>query len=143
MQCTSNMTSVEELNRANRGKLPGYMGLEITAAEPGYVAGRIDVRPDLSAHTGYLLGGAVLSVADIICAYGISTAWPEGASGFTTVEATCNFMGSLRSGAGICTAKLRHGGHSSQVWDAEFTDEATGRLLAVFRCTQIFHYPHG
>ena len=143
MPATTNHTSVEDLNRANIGKLPEHLGLSITEVEAGRVLGRFKVRPDLVAHTGYLLAGVVLSIADLLCAYGVSTAWPEGASGFTTVEATCNFMGSLRSGAGVCTAKLRHGGHSSQVWDAEFTDESTGRLLAVFRCTQIFHYPHG
>ena len=141
MAKTSNTTSVEALNRANTGKLPGHLGLTITEVEPGLVVGRLEVRPDLVAHTGYLLAGAVLSVADILCAYGVSTAWPEGASGFTTVEVKCNFMGTLTAGAGVCTARLLHGGRTTQVWDAEFTDEATGRLLAVFRCTQIILYP--
>ena len=141
MAKTSNTTSVEALNRANTGKLPGHLGLTITEVEPGLVVGRLEVRPDLVAHTGYLLAGAVLSVADILCAYGVSTAWPEDASGFTTVEVKCNFMGTLTAGAGVCTARLLHGGRTTQVWDAEFTDEATGRLLAVFRCTQIILYP--
>jgi 1,4-dihydroxy-2-naphthoyl-CoA hydrolase len=141
MPTTSNTTSVEGLNRSNKGKLPEHLGLDITEVEPGRVVGRFDVRPDLVAHTGYLLAGAVLSVADILCAYGVSTVWPEGANGFTTVEVKCNFMGTLRDGAGVCTAKLLHGGRTTQVWDAEFADEATGRLLAVFRCTQIILYP--
>ena len=141
MPKTSNHTSVEDLNRANQGKLPAHLGLEITEVEDGRVVGRFAVRQDLVAHTGYLLAGAVLSVADILCAYGVSTAWPEGASGFTTVEVKCNFMGTLTEGAGVCTAKLLHGGRTTQVWDAEFADEATGRLLAVFRCTQIILYP--
>ena len=84
MPKTSNHTSVEQLNRANDGKLPGWLGLEITDVAEGRVEGRLPVRLDLVAHTGYLLAGAVLSVADILCAYGVSTAWPEGASGFTT-----------------------------------------------------------
>jgi len=141
MPKTSNRTSVEDLNRANEGKLPGYLGLQITEVEDGRVAGRFDVRPELVAHTGYLLAGVVLSIADILCAYGVSTAWPEGANGFTTAEVKCNFMGTLRDGSGVCTAKLLHGGRTTQVWDAEFTDETTGRLLAVFRCTQIILYP--
>ena len=141
MPKTTNTTSVEDLNRANQGKLPAHLGLEITEVEPGLVAGRIAVRPDLVAHTGYLLAGTVLSIADILCAYGVSTAWPEGANGFTTVEVKCNFMGTLTQGAGVCTARLLHGGRTTQVWDAEFKDEASGRLLAVFRCTQIILYP--
>ncbi|HEY5105187.1 MAG TPA: PaaI family thioesterase [Caulobacteraceae bacterium] len=140
---TTNRTSLEDLNRANIGKLPEHLGLRITEVEPGKVTGRLEMREDLVAHTGYLLAGVVLSVADILCAYGVSTAWPEGATGFTTVEVKCNFMGTLTKGAGVCTAKLLHGGRTTQVWDAHFSDEATGRLLAVFRCTQIILYPRG
>ena len=140
---TVNHTSVEDLNRASVGKLPGHIGLEVTLVEPGRVVGRFEVRSDLVAHTGYLLAGAVLSVADILCAYGVSTVWPENATGFTTAEVKCNFMGTLRDGAGVCAAHLLHGGRTTQVWDADFTDEATGKLLAAFRCTQIILYPRG
>jgi hypothetical protein len=41
----------------------------------------------------------------------------------------------------IVTATLLHSGRTTQVWDASFTDEANGKLLAVFRCTQIIPYP--
>ena len=138
---TTNTTSVEQLNHANQGKLPGHLGLEITIAEPGRVVGRLAVRPDLVAHTGYLLAGAVLSVADILCAYGVSTVWPDGANGFTTVEVKCNFMGTLTEGAAVVSASLLHGGRTTQVWDATVTSAADGRLMAAFRCTQIILYP--
>ena len=138
---TTNQTSVEDLNRANEGKLPGHLGLTITEVADGKVVGRMEVRQDLVAHTGYLLAGAVLSVADILCAYGVSTAWPDGANGFTTVEVKANFMGTLREGAMLCTASLLHGGRTTQVWDARVEDEATGKLMAAFRCTQIILYP--
>ena len=141
MPKTTNHTSVEDLNRANEGKLPGHLGLTITEVADGKVVGRMEVRQDLVAHTGYLLAGAVLSVADILCAYGVSTAWPDGANGFTTVEVKANFMGTLREGAMLCTASLLHGGRTTQVWDARVEDEATGKLMAAFRCTQIILYP--
>ncbi len=141
MPRTTNTTSVEQLNRANEGKLPGHLGLVITDVEPGRVVGRFEVRPDLVAHIGFLLAGAVLSVADILCAYGVSTVWPEGADGFTTAEVKCNFMGTLTEGAVVVSASLLHGGRTTQVWDAAVEDEATGRLMAVFRCTQIILYP--
>ncbi len=135
MPRTTNTKSVEQLNRANEGKLPGHLGLVITDVEPGRVVGRFEVRPDLVAHIGFLLAGAVLSVADILCAYGVSTVWPEGADGFTTAEVKCNFMGTLTEGAVVVSASLLHGGRTTQVWDAAVEDEATGRLMAVFRCT--------
>jgi uncharacterized protein (TIGR00369 family) len=138
---TTNGTSVERLNEANIGKLPDHLGLKITEVADGLVAGRFTVRPDLVAHTGYLLAGSLLSVADILCAYGVSTAWPDGANGFTTVEVKCNFVGTLREGVVAARASLLHGGRTTQVWDATLSDEATGRLMAAFRCTQIILYP--
>jgi 1,4-dihydroxy-2-naphthoyl-CoA hydrolase len=141
MPTTSNTTSVERLNGANVGKLPEHLGLTITEVDEGRVVGRFRVRPDLVAHTGYLLAGAVLSVADIMCAYGVSTAWPEGANGFTTAEVKANFTGTLRDGEAVCTASLLHGGRTTQVWDARIEDAATGKLMCAFRCTQIILYP--
>ena len=138
---TTNTTSVEQLNGANVGKLPGLLGLEITVVEPGRVVGRFAVRPDLVAHTGFLLAGSVLTVADILCAYGVSTVWPEGATGFTTAEVKCNFMGTLTEGTVLVSATMLHGGRTTQIWDAAIEDESTGRLMAVFRCTQIILYP--
>jgi uncharacterized protein (TIGR00369 family) len=140
MPKTTNHTSVDDLNRANVGKLPEHLGLKIIEVADGKVAGRFEVRPDLVAHTGYLLAGVVLGIADLLCAYGVSTARPEGSIGFTTAEAKCNFMGTIVSGAGIVTAELLHSGRTTQIWDAKFTDEKTGKLLAVFRCTQIILY---
>ena len=141
MAATENLTSVEKLNNANLGKLPEHLGLEVVEVEPGRVVGRFSVRPDLVAHTGFLLAGAVLGVADILCAYGVSTVWPEGANGFTTVEVKCNFIGTLREGEVRCTAELLHGGRTTQVWDARVEDPATGKLMAAFRCTQVILCP--
>jgi len=141
MPKTTNHTSVDDLNRASQGKLPGHLGLVVTEVADGRLAGRLEVRPDLVAHTGYLLAGALLSCLDILCAYGVSTAWPDGASGFTTVEVKSNFVGTVTEGAVLFEAELLHGGRLTQVWDAWARDAATNRLMAAFRCTQIILYP--
>lgn len=138
---TTNRTSVEGLNAANAGKLPGHLGLVITTVEPGLVEGRFAVRDELVAHTGFLLAGAVLSVADILCAYGVSTVWPDSATGFTTAEVKANFVSTVRDGEVLCSARMLHGGRTTQVWDANVTAAATGKLMAAFRCTQILLYP--
>ena len=143
MATTTNQTDVDDLNAANLGKLPEHLGLTITAVSDGKVEGRFSVRPDLVAHTGYLLAGVVLGVADLLCAYGVSTVWPEGATGFTTAEVKCNFLGTAREGEVTCIATLLHGGRTTQVWDAEMIAVATGKKMAAFRCTQIILYPRG
>jgi acyl-coenzyme A thioesterase PaaI-like protein len=38
-------------------------------------------------------------------------------------------------------ATLVHGGRTTQVWDVEVRDESSGKLLALFRCTQLILYP--
>ncbi len=140
MPVMTNRTSVDDLNRANIGKLPEHLGLTISEVGDGRVAGRFTVRPDLVSHTGYLLAGVGLTLADLLCAYGVSTAWPEGARSFTTAEVKCNFIGTALEGEVEIVARLVHGGRTTQLWDAEVTSLATGRRMALFRATQIILY---
>jgi uncharacterized protein (TIGR00369 family) len=133
----------EKMNSWNKGGLPHLLGIVVTACELGRVAGRLPIKPELVAGNGALWAPAIVALADTLCAYGVSTKWPEGASGFTTVELKCNFMGTLRDGAIAGEAKLLHSGRQTQVWDATMVDEATGKMLAAFRCTQIILYPRG
>ena len=134
-------STAEDFNRASETKLPGYLGLVVLEVAPGRMVGRLALRPEVVAWTGYLSAIAVIGVADTLCAYGVNTVWPEGAVGFTTAELKCNFLGSLRDGAVRCEAELVHGGRTTQVWDAVVTREDDGRKLALFRCTQMILYP--
>jgi 1,4-dihydroxy-2-naphthoyl-CoA hydrolase len=34
-----------------------------------------------------------------------------------------------------------HRGRTTQVWDAEVNDETTGKVIALFRCTQMILAP--
>lgn len=141
MVVTSNLTSADDLNQANVGKLPEHLGLLVKEVGEGRVVGQFTVRPDLVAHTGYLLAGVGLTLADLLCAYGVSTAWPEGARSFTTAEVKCNFIGTATSGDVEIIASLIHSGRTTQLWDAEITALPSGRRMALFRATQIILYP--
>lgn len=131
----------ETMNQWNKGGLPHLLGIEVTAVEKGRLAGRVPVKPEFIAGNGALWAPIIVALADTLCAYGVSTVWPEGASHFTTLELKCNFMGTLQSGAVAATAEMLHGGRTTQVWDARVSNEETGKLLAAFRCTQIILYP--
>ena len=140
MPATTNRTSVEKLNAANVGKLPEHLGLTVIEVGEGRVVGRFTVRADLVSHTGYLLAGVGLTLADLLCAYGVSTVWPEGAKSFTTAEVKCNFIGTALEGDVEVVAMLIHGGRTTQLWDAEIRSLASGRRMALFRATQIILY---
>ncbi|MDZ7729714.1 MAG: PaaI family thioesterase [Dehalococcoidia bacterium] len=102
---------------------------------------RLDVRPDLLAPNGYLHAATVMGLADTACGSGALAFRAEGAIGFTTIEVKSNFLGTARQGSIAVVARKAHGGRTTQVWDAEVTDEATGKTIALFRCTQMMLYP--
>lgn len=131
----------EEMNGWNEGGLPQMMGIVITECSAGRVVGRMPVKKELVAGNGALWGPAIVMLADTLCAYGVSTVWPDGAKGFTTAELKCNMMGTLTGGAVKGEATILHSGRMTQVWDANMTNEETGKLLAAFRCTQMILYP--
>lgn len=133
--------SLESVNARSEGTLPGLLGIEFTHAEPGLMRARLKLRPDHMAANGYLHAGTMVTLADTACGYGTVIALPEGAANFTTVELKSNFLGTLREGELACEAKARHRGGSTQVWDATVTDAATGKVLALFRCTQMILRP--
>jgi len=126
------------------GYLPDHLGLDWIDLRPGFAQGRFEIRKQHLAPNGYLHAATVVALADTACGYGCIVSLPEGAANFTTAELKTNFIGTAREGAVTCEARLAHGGRTTQVWDAEVKSEATGKTIALFRCTQIVLYqPRG
>ncbi|ANP47480.1 PaaI family thioesterase [Candidatus Viadribacter manganicus] len=132
---------VRQLTERQQGALPGYLGLEWLEARPGFVKGRFDVKPHHLAPNTFLHAASVIALADSACGYGCIISRPEGSLNFTTIELKSNFLGTTREGGVSVEAKLAHGGRTTQVWDAVVTAEATGKTIALFRCTQMILYP--
>jgi len=119
---------------------PGLIGIEVDLVEHGRSEMRLPIRPDHLAPNGYLHAGVVVGLADTGCGFGCMLSLPESAVGFTTIELKTNFLGTAREGEIRCAATLSHGGRTTQVWDAVVTN-ASGKTLAMFRCTQLLLYP--
>ena len=99
---------------------------------------RLTVSHALIAGTGFLWAPVVIAMADALCAFGVSRHWPEGATSFTTLNCSSQFLASAREGDEVtATASPLHLGRSTQVWDATVTNETTERLMASYRCTQL------
>lgn len=134
--------SLEALQKRAQGvHLPGHFGLEFTHLEPGKVCARLAVRPELMATNGFLHAATVIALADTTCGFGTVSHLPEGAQSFTTVELKSNFLGTVREGAIRSEARPAHTGRTTQVWDAQVFDEASGRCIALFRCTNMILWP--
>ncbi len=132
---------VATLNALSPGHLPGLVGLEIVTASRDGMRSRLDVRPELLAPNGFLHAASVIALADTTCGYGTRLLLPEGATGFTTLELKTNFLGTAREGSLSCEAAAVHAGRTTQVWDATVRSEQTGKVLALFRCTQAVLWP--
>lgn len=133
----------EDLNRFGAGRLPEHLGMEIVEATKAQVHGRLPVQRHLLAPNGFLHAGSIITLADTCAGYGCIANLPEGASGFTTIEIKSNHLGTVLDGAIACVARPVHLGRTTQVWDATVSNEANGKTIALFRCTQMVLWPRG
>ena len=131
------MLTPEDFNRRGAGHLPGHLGLVITEVAVGRVRAELEVKPFLMAPNGYLHAGSVVTLADTAAGYGCVASLPAGATGFTTIELKSNYLGTVVEGMVDCVATAVHLGGTTQVWDAVVTARASGKVIALFRCTQL------
>jgi len=131
----------ELLQARMAGTFPELIGVEVDVVEHGRAVLRLPIRPQLLAPNNYLHAGAVVGLADTSCGFGCLASLPEGGVGFTTIELKTNFLATALEGEIASTATLVHGGRTTQIWDAVVTNVATGKPLAMFRCTQLVLYP--
>jgi uncharacterized protein (TIGR00369 family) len=118
-------------------RVPGQLGCVFDHAAKDLVVGHIDVTENLIAGTGYLFAPAVVTLADTCAAIGCGNNIPPRSS-FTTIELKSNFLASARTGERVvCRCEPAHLGRQTHVWDAVVVNEATGRTMALFRCTQM------
>jgi uncharacterized protein (TIGR00369 family) len=104
------------------------LGIEIEAASPERVAGRLPWAPDLCTAGGILHGGALMAFADSlggICAY---LNLPEGAT-TATISSTTNMVRAVRAGNVTAEATVLHAGRSVIVVQTTLRD-TDERLVA-------------
>jgi uncharacterized protein (TIGR00369 family) len=134
------LRSPQKFNSAGAGKLPGHLGIVITEVSALRVSGELPVVESVMAPNGYLHAGTIVTLADTVCGYGCVANLPGDAAGFTTIELKSNHLGTTLDGTIVAVATPLHRGKTTQVWDAIVTHKESGRMLAVFRCTQMILY---
>lgn len=135
--------ATQTLTERQKGYLPDLLGVSWDEAGPGLVRGRFKIETHHMAPNGYLHAASIIGLADTACGYGCILSLPPNAANFTTIELKANFLGAARDGTVTCEARLVHGGRTTQLWDAEVRHEETGKVIALFRCTQMVLYPKG
>ncbi len=133
--------TVEILNERGGEYLPGYLGIEMRDLAENTLSSRMLVRQLHIAPNEFLHAASVVALADTTCGYATIAHLPTGAESFTTIELKSNHLSTVREGTIVCVATAQHLGRNTQVWDAVVTDEASGRKIALFRCTQMILWP--
>jgi uncharacterized protein (TIGR00369 family) len=130
--------TVERANALCAGTFAEVLGVRFFTVSEGRTLCRADVRPELLAPNGYLHGSSVIGLAETACGIGTMFALDAVNGGrFATIDLSCNFLGTAREGAIRCEATRAHSGRTTQVWDAQVYDEASGGAIALVRCTQL------
>lgn len=125
-----------------KGTLPGNLDIIWDEVSNGTARAHFIVTNGHMAPNGFMHAASVIALVDSAAGYGCVASLPDGGSGFTTIEIKCNYLGTAKAGERVsCVARLVHGGRMTQVWDAEATNDTTGKVIAVFRCTQMVLYP--
>jgi 1,4-dihydroxy-2-naphthoyl-CoA hydrolase len=110
-----------------------HLGIEVVAASPSSVTGRLAWRESLCTAGGALNGGVVMALADNLGALCAFLNLPAGAAGTTTIESKTNFLRAVRSGYATAVARPLHVGRRIIVVESDVLDDEK-RLVA--RVTQ-------
>lgn len=129
--------TIENLEKMGKGGLSDFLGVEILSIEEGKMTSRLSIKPHHIAPNGFLHAATIIALADTTCGYASFAHLPEGAESLCTIELKSNYLGTVREGGIFCVATAMHLGRNTQVWDAEVSDEKTGKVIALFRCTQM------
>jgi len=95
----------------------------------------------LTTGNGILHGGALMALADSAGAGCASLNLPEDAAGTSTIESKTNFLGAVRDGDVVATARPLHVGKTTIVVETEI--RAGDRLVAKVTQTQAVLRPRG
>ena len=111
----------------------GHYGLEILTASDEEVTAQVRVRDELLQPAGLVHGGVFASIAESMTS--IATWWSVHADGGRSAQGLSNqtsFLRPITGGTIHATARRRHRGRTTWVWEVEITDDQE-RLCALVR----------
>ena len=111
------------------------LGIELVAASPEDVRGRVAWEERLTTAAGLLHGGVLMGLADSIGAFCAYLNLPEGSTATATIESKTNFFSAVRAGTVEARARPLHRGSRTIVVETDLFDEG-GKHVARVTQTQ-------
>ena len=111
-----------------------HYGLEIDEASADLVRGHVLVRDHLKQPAGIVHGGVYASIAEAVASLGTNRGVAADGKVGLGMSNQSSFLRSVDGGTIHATARPRHRGRTTWIWDVELTDD-DGRLCALSRVT--------
>ncbi len=109
-----------------------HYGLEIIEAGEELVRGRVVVREELTQPSGIVHGGVYASIAEGLASLGTNIGVADHGSIALGMSNHSAFLRPIAGGTIHASARRRHSGRTTWVWDVELSDE-DGRVCALSR----------
>jgi 1,4-dihydroxy-2-naphthoyl-CoA hydrolase len=110
------------------------LGTEWLSDDPDDARARVAVRDELRQPVGLLHGGVMLTLVESICSRATALAVLGDGMMAMGQSMSCSFLRPITEGHAEVTARARHRGHTTWVWEAEVRD-AEDRLCALAQMT--------
>ena len=123
----------EALTKTVRDAMPytRELGIEMLAASPDEVRGRVAWEERLTTAAGLLHGGVLMGLADSIGAFCAYLNLPDGSTATATIESKTNFFAAVRSGTVEARSRPLHRGSRTIVVETDLYDEAGEHVARV------------
>ncbi len=110
------------------------VGVERLDGDPDHASVRLEVRDELRQPAGLLHGGVVSTLVESVCSG--ATAQAVRSNGMTAMgqSISVSFILPITEGTAEVTARARHRGRTTWVWDAEVRN-SDGKLCALAQMT--------
>ena len=125
--------SLELPHTAEHG-FDALFGLEFTELADEYAAGRVEVRDELKQPAGLVHGGVYASIAESLASVATQLAVAADGKYAMALSNHASFLRPIRGGTIHATARARHRGRTTWVWEVEIKDDAD-RLCVLTRMT--------
>ena len=109
-------------------------GLVVTELGDGRATGRVEVRDELKQPAGLVHGGVYAAIAESLAAAGTDAAVAAHGKVATGFSTSTSFLRPITAGSIHASARARHRGRTTWVWEVELSDDA-GRVCVLTRAT--------
>lgn len=120
--------------RSLRSQFDALVGTEWLSDDPDGARARIAVRDELRQPVGLMHGGVISTLVESVCSRATAVAVIDDGMVAMGQSISVSFMRPVTEGHAEVTARARHRGRTTWVWEAEVRD-AQDRLCALAQMT--------